>query len=152
MTGSPCSPGPVAPSPKAVKIERLKKSPDFLKAAKAPNLARGAVFLQMRPRHDDDPLIRVGFTATKKIGGSVERNRAKRRLREAARLLLPLHGRPCCDYVFIARGGTGQRPWGRLLDDVKTALISLAADLDRAGPGATPAPHAPAASDSSVSG
>jgi len=139
-------------SPKPPKIERLKKRPDFLKAAKAPNLARGAVFMQMRPRHDDDPLIRVGFTATKKIGGSVQRNRAKRRLREAARLLLPLHGRPSCDYVFIARGGTGQRDWGRLLDDVKTALISLAADLDRAGPGATPAPHAPAASDSSVSG
>lgn len=139
-------------SPKPPKIERLKKRPDFLKAAKAPNLARGAVFMQMRPRHDDDPLIRVGFTATKKIGGSVERNRAKRRLREAARLLLPLHGRPSCDYVFIARGGTGQRDWGRLLDDVKTALISLAADLDRAGPGATPVPHAPAASDSSVSG
>jgi ribonuclease P protein component len=84
----------IAPPPKAVKIERLKKRPDFLRAAKAPNLARGAVFMQMRPRHDDDPLIRVGFTATKKIGGSVERNRAKRRLREAARLLLPLHGRP----------------------------------------------------------
>jgi len=134
------------------KIERLKKRPDFLKAAKAPNLARGAVFMQMRPRHDDDPLIRVGFTATKKIGGSVERNRAKRRLREAARLLLPLHGRPSCDYVFIARGGTGQRAWGRLLDDVKIALISLAADLDRAGPGQAPAPHAPAASNSSVSG
>jgi ribonuclease P protein component len=140
------------PSPSPVKIERLKKRPDFLRAAKAPNLARGAVFMQMRPRHDDDPLIRVGFTATKKIGGSVQRNRAKRRLREAARLLLPLHGRPCCDYVFIARGGTGQREWGRLLDDVKNALVSLAADLDRAGPGQAPAPHAPAASDSSVSG
>jgi ribonuclease P protein component len=132
-----------------VKIERLKKRPDFLKAAKAPNLARGGVFMQMRPRHDDDPLIRVGFTATKKIGGSVERNRAKRRLREAARLLLPLHGRPSCDYVFIARGGTGQRPWGRLLDDVKTALISLAAEHDRVEP---PAPHAATAPDSSVSG
>jgi ribonuclease P protein component len=140
------------PSPSPPKIERLKKRPDFLRAAKAPNLARGAVFMQMRPRHDDDPLIRVGFTATKKIGGSVQRNRAKRRLREAARLLLPLHGRPCCDYVFIARGGTGQREWGRLLDDVKNALVSLAADLDRAGPGQAPAPHAPAASDSSVSG
>jgi ribonuclease P protein component len=140
------------PPPKAVKIERLKKRPDFLRAAKAPNLARGAVFMQMRPRHDDDPLIRVGFTATKKIGGSVERNRAKRRLREAARLLLPLHGRPSCDYVFIARGGTGQRAWGRLLDDVKTALISLAAEHDRVDPGHQPAPHAATAPDSSVSG
>lgn len=140
------------PAPPGVKIERIKKRPDFLKAAKAPALARGAVFMQMRPRHDDDPLIRVGFTATKKIGGSVERNRAKRRLREAARLLLPLHGRPSCDYVFIARGGTGQRAWGRLLDDVKIALISLAAEHDRAGLGSSPAPHAPAAPDSSVSG
>ena len=149
MTEAPLPAGQVE---KPAKIERIKKRPDFLKAAKAPALARGAVFMQMRPRHDDDPLIRVGFTATKKIGGSVERNRAKRRLREAARLLLPLHGRPSCDYVFIARGGTGQRAWGRLLDDVKTALLSLAADHDRAGSGDKPAPHAPAASDSSVSG
>ena len=139
-----------APTPR---IERLKIRADFLKAAKAPALARGAVFLQLRPRLDGDPLIRAGFTATRKIGGSVERNRAKRRLREAARLLLPLHGRPACDYVFIARGGTRARPWGRLLDDVKTALISLAADLDRAGAGQTTAkPSATIAPDSSVSG
>lgn len=117
-----------------IKFERLKKRPDFLLAAKAPALSRGAVFIQMRHRADDDPTVRVGFTATKKIGGAVERNRAKRRLREAARLVLPLHARPSHDYVFIARGGTGTREWARLLDDVKTALISLAADQDRGGP------------------
>jgi ribonuclease P protein component len=72
--------------------------------------------------------VRAGFTATRKIGGAVVRNRAKRRLREAARLLLPELGRPGFDYVFIARGGTASRPWARLLDDVKTALISLAAN------------------------
>jgi ribonuclease P protein component len=98
--------------------------------AKAPSLARGAVVVQMRPRGDDDPTIRSGFTATRKIGGAVQRNRAKRRLREAARVMLPLHGRPGCDYVFIARGGTTAREWGRLLDDVKNALLSLAADFD----------------------
>lgn len=116
-----------------LKFERLRKRPDFLLAAKAPALSRGAVFIQMRQRADDDPTVRVGFTATKKIGGAVERNRAKRRLREAARLVLPLHARPSHDYVFIARGGTGTREWARLLDDVKTALISLAADHDRGG-------------------
>lgn len=84
----------------------------------------------MRDRSDDDPLVRSGFTATRKIGGAVERNRAKRRLREAARAMLPLHGRPGCDYVFIARGGTTTREWGRLLDDVKNALLSLAAEHD----------------------
>jgi ribonuclease P protein component len=82
-------------------------------------------------RRDDQPLIRAGFTATKKIGGAVVRNRAKRRLREAARLLLPELGRPGCDYVFIARGGTPTRPWPRLIDDVRSALISLAAAHDR---------------------
>ena len=132
--------------PEGPKIERLKVRADFLKAAKAPSLSRGAVFMQLRPRGDDDALIRVGFTASKKVGGSVERNRAKRRLREAARLLLPLHGRPGCDYVFIARGGTRSRPWGRLLDDVKAALISLAAEIDRGGK--KPVPPAPVSPNS----
>ena len=54
--------------------------------------------------------IRAGFTATRKIGGAVVRNRAKRRLREAARITLPLHGREGFDYVFIARGRHGEPP------------------------------------------
>ena len=111
-------------------IERLKKRPDFLACAQGASLARGAVVVQARPRGDDAPLVRAGFTATKRIGGAVERNRAKRRMREAARLLLPQHARPGHDYVFIARGGATTRPWPRLLDDVKSALIRLAAERE----------------------
>lgn len=77
--------------------------------------------------------MRVGFTATKKVGGAVIRNRAKRRLREAARTLLPLHGVPGTDYVFVARQQTAARDWSLLLEDVKSALTQLAPAL-RGGP------------------
>ena len=110
-------------------IERLKKRPQFLACAKAPSCARGAILIQAMPR-DDQPLVRAGFTATKRIGGSVQRNRAKRRMREAARLLLPELGHAGYDYVFIARSGVTTRPWVRLLDDVKSALLRLAAERD----------------------
>ncbi|MGZ3402121.1 MAG: ribonuclease P protein component [Phenylobacterium sp.] len=119
-----------APKKQGVKIGRLKKRPDFLACAQAAHCARGAVLIQARER-DAEPMARVGFTATKRIGGAVERNRAKRRLREAARLLLPELASPGFDYVFVARGGVTTRPWPRLLDDVKSALIRLAADRDR---------------------
>ena len=112
------------------KITRIQKRADFLACAKAPYCARGAVLIQAL-RRDDTPLIRTGFTATKRIGGAVERNRAKRRLREAARAILPGLAHPGFDYVFIARGGVTTREWPRLLDDVKSALVRLAADRDR---------------------
>ncbi len=123
-------------------IERLKRRPDFLLAAKAQSCPRGAVVIQRRDRADGSALTRVGFTATKKVGGAVIRNRAKRRLREAARLLLPEHGRAGSDYVFIARAGTPDRPWQRLLDDVRSALITLATPRisEASAPGAPPAP------------
>jgi ribonuclease P protein component len=110
-------------------LERLKKRADFLAAAKGHACARGAVLAQVRDRNDGAAAIRVGFTATRRIGGAVVRNRAKRRLREAARLTMPALAKAGCDYVLIARGGVASRPWPQLLDDVKSALIRLAADL-----------------------
>ncbi len=108
-----------------MKIDRLLRRPQFLAAAKGVSQARGAVVIQQLDRADGSDAIRAGFTATRKVGGSVVRNRAKRRLREAARQLLPLYGSAGCDYVLIARMGTADRDWDRLLDDVKSALTRL---------------------------
>lgn len=111
-------------------ITRLKKRRDFLRAAKGRYKARKGVVVQICSTPEDQCMdgvlgLRIGFTASKKVGGAVVRNRCKRRLREAARLLLPLHGRAHHDYVFIARAATAERDWRLLLDDVKSALISL---------------------------
>ena len=110
----------------SLKIERLTSRPQFLAAAKGVSQARGAVVVQRLVRGDDREVVGVGFTATRKVGGAVIRNRAKRRLREAARALVPLYGQAGSDYVFIARMGTKDREWDRLLDDVKSALTRLA--------------------------
>ncbi len=116
-------------------VKRLKTRREFLQAAKGKKAVRSGVVIQARSRDGSLLLgadenapghIRAGFTATRKIGGAVIRNRAKRRLREIARLLLPLHGQPGIDYVFIARATTPKRDWSRLVGDVESALASLA--------------------------
>jgi ribonuclease P protein component len=122
-------------------IERMRKRPQFLACAQAPSCARGAVVVQALRRDDGSPVVHAGFTATRRVGGAVVRNRAKRRLREAARLLLPELAQPGFDYVFIARGGAPGRPWPRLLDDVKSALIRLAPESDRRPPVSAPPPR-----------
>lgn len=110
-------------------VVRLKSRPQFLKARNGPTERRKSLVVQARPRRDQNLHIGEGFTATKKVGNAVIRNRAKRRLKEASRQLLPKHGVPGADYVFIARLQTATIGWQRLLDDMESALISLADDL-----------------------
>ncbi len=115
-------------------LTRLKRRSEFLAAAKAAYCARGAILIQLRNRGDGSPEIRVGFTATRKIGGAVIRNHAKRKLREVARALLPDLGLGGCDYVFIARSGAPDRPLTQLLDDARKALGQLSRQADGDAP------------------
>ncbi|MEQ1617851.1 MAG: ribonuclease P protein component [Terricaulis sp.] len=112
-------------------LQRLTKRAQFLRVRAGIRSARPNVIVEGRRRDESDP-IGVGFTASAKVGGAVVRNRAKRRLREAARQLLPLLGAPGADYVLVARASTADAPWEALLDDLRNALIRLRAQLDRA--------------------
>lgn len=78
--------------------------------------------LDLAEQDGRDRLVHVGFTATKKIGGAVIRNRAKRRLREAARVVLPKAGVPGTLYVLIARAQTAGSAYNCLLGDLGRAV------------------------------
>ena len=112
-------------------MERLKTRADFLRAARGIRRVEGAITLETCPTPEARPdRVRVGFTASKKVGNAVIRNRAKRRLRAAASQLLPLLGRPGHDYVLVARGTTVARPFPALLSDITTALKAAHRKLD----------------------
>ena len=78
--------------------------------------------LLVKQRGDDDAVMRLGITVTKKVGNAVVRNRIKRRFRALAREILPAHGLPGADHVLIGRGAALERDWSVLVADLAKAL------------------------------
>ena len=101
---------------------RLIVRKEFLRvAAEGKRAAVHGLVLQALPRGDDAP-VRLGFTVTKKVGNAVVRNRTRRRLREAARLLLRVEPVTGHDLVLIGRDATRGRDFADLQDDLRRAL------------------------------
>lgn len=109
------------------KIVKLSKRSDFVRASKSFRQGTTGFVLQARRRGNDEPPgIRVGFTCSKKVGNAVARNRAKRRLREIARLVLAEVGSADWDYVLIGRAGiTASLSFTTMQDDLRSAIASV---------------------------
>lgn len=113
-------------------IERLRRRREFLalNAQGRKCVTRSMVMLAMTsPDQPSSPACRLGFTATRKLGGAVIRNRIRRRLREAARLTFPHHALPGRDYVIIARPAAMDMPFESLREEMRVALTRLGKEL-----------------------
>ena len=108
----------------SVCLEVLTKRSDFLAASHAKRQGTPGIHLQARERSPDEADgIRVGYTCSKKVGNAVARNKAKRRLREVARLILPTHGKIGWDYVLVGRKNvTAELPFEQMKSDLIRAL------------------------------
>jgi ribonuclease P protein component len=124
-------------------IGRLKRRAEFLQVAAANRkwVAPGLI-LQVRRQPEPHPstteaaapiavaetirpgTIRVGFTASRKVGNAVKRNRARRRLRAIAEQVLP-HAAPGNDFVLVARAATVERDFDALRNDLVAGLKKL---------------------------
>ena len=104
----------------------LKKRSDFLKAAKGLKyVSRGFVLQSIKHHENVEQNIRIGFTASKKVGNAVKRNRAKRRLRALARDVALKYATNGFDYVFVARKNILNMDYAALEQEVAKAIKHL---------------------------
>jgi ribonuclease P protein component len=115
-----------APRAATPRLATLKQRAEFLRLRNGARCATAAFVLEGKRRGEregamtDNP--RFGFTVSRKVGGAVERNRIKRRLRAAVRDVVREHARPDFDYVLIARRTALDAAYGALVADLVRAL------------------------------
>lgn len=110
-------------------VLRLKRRREFLRVAGSGfKWVAPGLILQARPHVPGEKTgngFRVGYTVSRKVGNAVRRNRAKRRLRAVAHLVLPEHAKTGHDFVLIGRQATLKRGYEALSGDLEMALKKL---------------------------
>ena len=106
-------------------LETLSKRSDFVAASKAEKYVGKSIIVQARP--NSLQTIRVGYTASKRVGNAVARNRAKRRMRAAVAETLAFYGTPGTDYVLIGRA---QTTCSTKFEELKNELICAFENLN----------------------
>lgn len=118
--------GTKALPPAVCRLRVLQKRTQFLALNHGQRWGTKGFLLQGRFRDDGDVQVGVGYTCSKKVGNAVARNRAKRRLREIARLVLPNHAQPGWDYCLIGKAEvTATREFTQMQDDLIWALRKI---------------------------
>ena len=111
-------------------LPRLKKRRDFVKVSKegacafSSTLVVQCLFKDFPSSHNLN--VRIGFTASKRVGNAVRRNKAKRRMREVAHLWIQEGGElPSCYLVMIAKASLPTATFKKIQDDFKKSLVKL---------------------------
>lgn len=112
---------------KSPRPEGLRRRGDFVRASRGTRVAMPAFTVQMAPRENGNAHApaRFGLTVTRKVAGAVDRNRIRRRLREALRLGGALGAKLGRDYVFVARRAALSTPFPELLAQMTEGLARL---------------------------
>jgi ribonuclease P protein component len=113
------------PEPSGEPLRRLTKRAEFQRVSRGTRVSVETFTLQSREREGGGQQAfgaRVGLTVTKRVGGAVERNRIRRRLKEALRVAAPLEAEAGRDYVLIARREALVRRFAALVHDVRDAF------------------------------
>jgi len=119
----------LAPARTLARPGRLPNRQDFLRVQAGRRCAMPGFVLQAAPVPVDLslPVLRVGFTVSRKVGNAVVRNRVRRRLREVARLVMPDQASAALDYVLVGRQGALERDFAKLQQELVEALKRLKA-------------------------
>lgn len=102
---------------------RLRRGEDIARV-RADGVASNDRLFSLRVLPTDRPIVRVAVTASRAVGGAVQRNRARRRVREAVRVALAARPLPelGADVVLIVRGAALDAPSSELRGAVETRL------------------------------